>query len=631
MKRTWILLIWESVIICAKAVLMSDQMSFNPVIILNQLLLEQLDSFQVLAECAKLRIKIDSSVDLSTQKYSLQKGLIEEILKNENLPNKDYYENLLESTRKLLNLKSLKITGIACSFVGCFYKGKRHRNYINHMKEIHPNQTSYRCEYKRHCKRNFASIEQLENHVKTEHIEPNHPSNQRMITPSLRVICKCGMISCGQKRFNSIKDLMGHVNNDHSQEPRICIFEHCAQIFKAGSVSRHHFRIKHLQKSLIILKKEYRLPNVTSILPNDELFVDQPLVGQGSVENELGGESNENSSVEDQSDMEDSSDSESFSDKDHDKSDLFFMMAYCDFLNRLTNIKYIPASSVKCIASEYISIAKKSAAQKEKVLRSSLKQCPNLGPEEIEAIISDVSGNDQFLKAQQELLSEHKRSQFLAKHFKLVQPKEILLNPEEVKRGGSKDCIHYVPIRESLKVLVEDTSFIDVMERQRNEGIDKKGSIEDIKDGAAYTNNAFFSDNPGSLALMLYSDAVELTNPLGSGRLKHKIVQVFWTICDLPKRHRSQIDKLQLGLVFKEKLLKKYSLAHIFKLFVEDLHLLEDSGIIVNKPVTRTLKAGVIAYSADNLEVIVESSILIVLMHIDSYNANTNSIQKQKS
>ena len=101
---------------------------------------------------------------------------------------------------------------------------------------------------------------------------------------------------------------------------------------------------------------------------------------------------------------------------------------------------------------------------------------------------------------------------------------------------------------------------------------------------------------------MVYSDAVELTNPLGSGRLKHKIVQVFWSLCDLPKLHRSQIDKIQLGLVFKEKLLKKYSISKVFKRLIEDLQTLEDSGILVEKPVERTVKAGLLVYSADNLE-----------------------------
>ena len=181
-----------------------------------------------------------------------------------------------------------------------------------------------------------------------------------------------------------------------------------------------------------------------------------------------------------------------------------------------------------------------------------------------------------------------------------MKPKEIILNPDEVKQGFGKECLHYVPICESFKALVEDKSFNEVMDGLRNEN-GSKSTLDDVKDGAAIKTNHFFKENPGAFSLLVYSDALEVANPLGAGRLKHKIVQVFWSISDLPRLHRSQIDKLQLGLVFREKLLKKYSLDKIFKHFVDDLKLLE-SGIAVEKPVARTVKAGLLAYSADNLE-----------------------------
>ena len=86
------------------------------------------------------------------------------------------------------------------------------------------------------------------------------------------------------------------------------------------------------------------------------------------------------------------------------------------------------------------------------------------------------------------------------------------------------------------------------------------------------------------LALMMHSDAVELVNPLASRKQKHKITQVFWQVCDLPKRQRSCIDHMQLAMVFKEKLWKKYSYARIFKYLVEDLLILERDGIYTYEP-----------------------------------------------
>ena len=63
---------------------MGVNMSFDPFSKLKRLLNNEMDSFEVISESQKLRIIIDSSDDLSTQKYHLQKGLLEEILKSSN-------------------------------------------------------------------------------------------------------------------------------------------------------------------------------------------------------------------------------------------------------------------------------------------------------------------------------------------------------------------------------------------------------------------------------------------------------------------------------------------------------------------------------------------------------------------
>ena len=54
-------------------------------------------------------------------------------------------------------------------------------------------------------------------------------------------------------------------------------------------------------------------------------------------------------------------------------------------------------------------------------------------------------------------------------------------------------------------------------------------------------------------------------------------------------------------MVFREQLLKKYSLQKIFKPLVNDLMKLEQ-GIEINVPITRTVKCGLLCYSSDNLE-----------------------------
>ena len=125
--------------------------------------------------------------------------------------------------------------------------------------------------------------------------------------------------------------------------------------------------------------------------------------------------------------------------------------------------------------------------------------------------------------------------------------------------------------------------------------------IVDMKDGNVFKKGVYFQSNPDAYSILLYSDAVELKNPLGAARGVYKIVQVFYTLADIPKSQRSQVDRLQLVMVFREKLLQKHSLQTIYKRLVLDLKSLE-AGIVIHFPMTRRVKAGVLCYAADNLE-----------------------------
>ena len=176
----------------------------------------------------------------------------------------------------------------------------------------------------------------------------------------------------------------------------------------------------------------------------------------------------------------------------------------------------------------------------------------------------------------------------------------MILNKSDVKLGRKKDVIHYVPIEDTIRNLVEDSSFIQMSAmcsmRRRN-----PSKIYDVKDGLYYKENKFFQENPDSYGIILYSDAVEIKNPLGAARGCYKLVQVFFTLCEVEKAQRSKIDRLSLCMVFREKLLKKYTLERIFRRLVEDLMKIE-GGMVIGLPVVKTIKCGVACYSADNLE-----------------------------
>ena len=125
--------------------------------------------------------------------------------------------------------------------------------------------------------------------------------------------------------------------------------------------------------------------------------------------------------------------------------------------------------------------------------------------------------------------------------------------------------------------------------------------MKDVKDGELYKTNPFFQQNPEAFTMMLYSDAIELVNPLGAGRGKHKVIQIFFSLCEISKHQRIRIDRIILVAVFKEKHIKKFGLKKIYQKLVDDLKVLE-AGVTISYPVQRLVKCGLLIHPADNLE-----------------------------
>ena len=80
----------------------------------------------------------------------------------------------------------------------------------------------------------------------------------------VQIKSKCNNISCGDKVFPSVKDLVKHFNKDHKLEYRECIFESCSVTFAANQESRFHF-YKHLKSGQCNLKEHYKFEQVHAI------------------------------------------------------------------------------------------------------------------------------------------------------------------------------------------------------------------------------------------------------------------------------------------------------------------------------------------------------------------------------
>ena len=567
---------------------------------LKKFLLNQIDQFQVMNMSRRFSVDISNIRSFSQQKYMIQRVVIEQILRSNLVENRDYYERILDETKQ--NIAFQVPRKYECSLIGCLYRGDTHRDYLQHMKRIHSNYESYSCNHNHVCALQFSSLPLLLDHVKSSHTRSNERRNPPRVLVS-RVVCKCTLIGCSGKTFNSVEDLSSHIVNYHSEEHRECIFSECTYKFKPGKTdsARRHVRIQHKNKDALLVKQKYLVSGPDRVTGDHMSVVAQDSLPEEQARIECDYSVEENQELYCEDDL-----TQLFNDNHAPIVNVedfpYFKMQYADFLNRMSHFKFLPYRTVHTISLEYLDNYIKANDAKKSKLISSLKKIPDLSEEQIGAVVSDTFGEDEFMQAQIDLNTEYKLTKYIQEHFQYIAPVEIVLNKDEVVRGKPKDVVHYVPICESFKALIQDKSLNEVWRSHREKNnLQEDDVLTDLLDGTQFEDNTFFKNNPGAYAAHFYSDSIEVSNPLGAAKGKHKVNQVFYTLAQIPSDQRSRIDRMQLCLVFKDKLIKKYGYRVIFKKLIEDLKLLED-GIMIYSPVTREVKMGVLVYSADSLE-----------------------------
>lgn len=190
------------------------------------------------------------------------------------------------------------------------------------------------------------------------------------------------------------------------------------------------------------------------------------------------------------------------------------------------------------------------------------------------------------------LRTAYTRNKTYNKLLNIVTQKKIELgrNNEHIK------ChYYYIPILDTLKVLLSDASF----QYHLNLPLTRNNDIyRDITDGAVFKNNNFFKTNPDALRLILYADAFETCNPLGSAKKKHKLLAVYMMLGNVQPYARSKIDQFQLVLLCKEKHVSSFGINKIFELVIHDLKILETEGINFS---SKCVKGTLLAFFGDNL------------------------------
>ncbi|KAL3249610.1 hypothetical protein MRX96_055828 [Rhipicephalus microplus] len=192
--------------------------------------------------------------------------------------------------------------------------------------------------------------------------------------------------------------------------------------------------------------------------------------------------------------------------------------------------------------------------------------------------------------------SKYKREQFAKRHLPYVKP--------EVRDLGAGETFQFVPISGVMRNLMSSENFRDHIELDFSTGAPSP-TLHNFRDGCIYKEklHALLEDGAQyTLFFVLYSDEVEIVNPLGSKRGVHKILVVYFSVVNIHAKYRSQLSSIHVVLVAPYRLVIKHGINVILKPVVDDVSALWMTGFTLWKnSVAVKVRAILVAFSGDNL------------------------------
>lgn len=256
------------------------------------------------------------------------------------------------------------------------------------------------------------------------------------------------------------------------------------------------------------------------------------------------------------------------------------------FFMKLESLHLVPASVVQCVANEMYFIETQARESKVEGISKLLERF-DVSPEVCQAVVAELKADESPVSLDSGALrTRHTRSQFYRKNFTVI-------DPVEVKCGGAK-TFHYVPIKKTLSAFLSDKS---VQKKLAHADNSEPGYLHDITDGKLYKDSNFFSGEK-TIQFLLFQDAFEVVNPLGSARKKHKILGTYYSIANMPPLARTKVHAIQLVMLCYESILQEVGHEAVWERLVSDLLDLEQEGITVDGV---KYKCGLLSCLGDNL------------------------------
>ena len=164
-----------------------------------------------------------------------------------------------------------------------------------------------------------------------------------------------------------------------------------------------------------------------------------------------------------------------------------------------------------------------------------------------------------------------------------MEPKELQVgfDPET----GKADSVQYIPIFETLKILLNKEDIFAYHIEQQNSVTENfnlsSDTLKSFQNGKAFYANRLLNSNKKTVKLILYHDDFNVVNPLGNKTVKCKTAAFYFVLGKLPSKFRSKLSDINLVLLASAQIVSKYGYHKILQPVLDDIKELETKGVEV--------------------------------------------------
>jgi hypothetical protein len=403
-----------------------------------------------------------------------------------------------------------------------------------------------------------------------KHFEKNH-SNNLVPFNNLQQIYKCNHDICVGVEFNELKDLLSHLQNHYELNKsknfdfsQVCLYKNCISTLTSfNSFKSHNSKHSIIDKNYENVKDiyvKYLQANLEANLEIDEanLEIDEVNIEmhEDITHDSVINEENEETIMSD-----------------------IYMRMHLKFSSKYLIQSYV----LEEIFLDFKELLKINNAD----LIKKCKKVSTNGSIDVDTLEAFAIQTSLYEKVYNKNKNKSNQLNWKISTGCYVPGIEIKLD--------DNDKFYYVPILDNLKAMFNNK---EISKEYFKTKTSNPNEICSFNDGLAYKNNPIFSSYENTLQLKLFIDAYTTTNALHDAHKDYKYHGLYLKLNNLNNSLLSKDYVTQLVLLFNDKLTKKYPFTRLLDCMINDLIILETTGICIKQI---NLKGSICYMSADSL------------------------------